>query len=70
MAQVDRSQVVRTGVEDTQGLGVGSDTRLRAVDSLAGDSLVEGNPVEGSQAVVVGNLVGGSGVVALVVGGM
>lgn len=68
MGQVDRNQVVRTGAEDTQDLGVDSDTQVQVAGNLAGDSLVEGNPVEGSQAVVVGNLVGGSGVVVLVVG--
>lgn len=68
MVQVDRNQVVRTGVEDTQGLGVGSDIHLQVAGSLAGDSLVEGTPVEGNRAVVVGNFVGGSGVVVLVVG--
>ena len=59
-AQVGRNQVAPTGVEDTQVLGVGRDTQLRAV---AAGSLAVAGSWEGT---VVEVRVGGRGTVAVV----
>lgn len=58
--QVDRNQVVPTGVEDTQVLGVGRGTQLRAV--VAGSLVVVGS----GQGTVVEVRVGGRSTVVVV----
>ena len=59
-AQVDLDQVVPTGVEDTQVLGVGRGTQLRA--GVAGSLAVAGS----GEGTVVEVQVGGRGTVAVV----